>query len=167
MKSEAIIKALAGVYALVNTTNSLNGVPDPAPEPGRWKGLLVYTSTGYMSVSMISYTLADLPDNGAGLVWPPPVDPSLDAGWAIVGKNVLAYGGPFSIDPAYPATKESGGVIHGPLELMSAPMLIGTIQRRNYTVVREKGKNGGVYLNLIVDIPARGLKSVIWWKKVD
>ncbi|KAK4165471.1 hypothetical protein QBC43DRAFT_287640 [Cladorrhinum sp. PSN259] len=167
MKTEAIIKALAGTYALVNLTNSRNGIPDPAPEPGRWKGLLIYTSTGRMSVSMTSYTLADLPNNGAGMTWPPPDDLSLDPGWTIVGKHVLAYGGPFSVDPAYPATKESGGVIHGPLDIMSAPELIGTIQRRNYTVVREKGKDGGVYVNLHFEIPARGLASVLWWKKID
>ncbi|KAK4225366.1 hypothetical protein QBC38DRAFT_483095 [Podospora fimiseda] len=167
MKPEAIVKALAGVYTLVNTTNSRDGVPGPPNEPGRWKGFLVYTNTGYVSVSMTSYTLADLPNNGAGLIWPPPSDPSLDAGWTVVGKAVLTYAGPFSIDPAYPATKDFGGVIHGPLDLMSAPMLVGTLQRRNYTVVREKGKNGGVYLSLIVSQPDRGLQSVIWWRKVD
>lgn len=120
-----------------------------------------------MSASITSYTLQDLPNNGQGLVWPPLEDLALDAGWTIVGKNVLAYGGPFSIDPAYPASKTSGGVIHGPLHIMSAPMLIGSSQRRNYTVVKERGEDADTYLSLTVKDIQRGLESSIWWKKVD
>ncbi|KAK4458577.1 hypothetical protein QBC42DRAFT_276466 [Cladorrhinum samala] len=167
MKTDAIIHALAGVYNLVNMTTQIDGAPAPELAAGKWTGQLIYTKSAYMSVVFTTYAMEDLPNNGEGLSWPPSDDPALNPGWAIVAKNVLAYGGPFSIDPAYPASRTSGGVIHGPLHVKSAPMLSATDQRRNYTVVRGSGKDAQTYLSLIVRNDTLGRQATLLWVKVS
>lgn len=163
VKPDAIISALAGTYQLLNITIFRAGVPVPV-DPYGTKGLLIYTRTGYVTAILTSWARSDLPDNGNNMTWPHVA--GNDEGWAIVGRDSLAYAGKFTIDPAVPSTQLSGGILHGPLDVSTSPTLLGNLVARNYTVVRQKGANGGVYVCLYAYVPYP-VESFLWWKKVD
>ncbi|KAK0668052.1 peptidase S8/S53 domain-containing protein [Cercophora samala] len=171
MKPQAILSALAGSYELLNITRNRanDSVEIPTPQnPYAFTGLLIYTSSGYMSAHMTSFNVSDLPDNGANMVWPPQNYTELDDAWAVVAKTTLVYAGALSINPEVPSNKESGAVIHGPLHVTSTPAWIGGTQRRNYRVVKRRGRNGGTFLRLSAPINSDAtVEGTLWWRKLD
>lgn len=81
MKPQAILSALAGSYELLNITRNRanDSVEIPtAQSPYAFTGLLIYTSSGYMSAHMTSFSVSNLPDDGANMVWPPRNTTDLD-----------------------------------------------------------------------------------------
>ncbi|KAL5120439.1 hypothetical protein ACEQ8H_001729 [Pleosporales sp. CAS-2024a] len=81
-----ILKALAGTYTLINTTSAHNGIPIPDASYGSAPvGLLVYTSTGWMSATITATEPASRPN----LTFPFRATDS-DADWAAIGKHSLA-----------------------------------------------------------------------------
>lgn len=89
-----------------------------------------------------------------------------DADWAKAGKHTLSYAGPWSVQeavPGVPATEESGQILHGPLTVAHIPALIGTRQRRNYTIIDTPDEGRFLWIS-----QQNGThKSHIWWKRLD
>ncbi|KAK0742550.1 peptidase S8/S53 domain-containing protein [Apiosordaria backusii] len=171
MKPQAILAALAGSYELLNITRTRanDSVEIPTGQsPYAFTGLLIYTSTGYMSAHMTSFNISDLPDNGANLVWPPRNTTDLDDAWAVVAKTTLAYAGALSVDPSVPSTRESGAILHGPLRVTNTPAWVGGTQRRHYRVVKQKGQDGGTFLRLSAPVNSDAtIHGTLWWRKLD
>ncbi|KAJ4387288.1 hypothetical protein N0V93_007877 [Gnomoniopsis smithogilvyi] len=131
---DPIFAAIAGVYALVNTTAFVNGtevadrVYGSAPV-----GQLIYTADGFVSATITS---TDPQDRPANLTFPFQ-DGQSDADWAAVGRHSIGYSGPFSINPDVPSNTTMGGVLHGPLTVANVPSMVGNVQPRNYTLIQE------------------------------
>ncbi|KAK4185140.1 peptidase S8/S53 domain-containing protein [Podospora australis] len=163
----AILSALAGSYELLNITtirvNDSVEVPN-GRDPYLFTGLLVYTSTGYMSATMTSFVASDLPENGTQLTWPPQNTTEFDETWAAVGKTTLAYAGELSINPDFPATRESGSIIHGTLHVTNIPSWGGTLQRRDDKIFKMRGL---VFLRLTGRVGQEPTQGALWWKKLD
>ncbi|KAI5369445.1 Putative Lipocalin-like domain-containing protein [Septoria linicola] len=165
--TNAIVHALAGTYALINTTSTLNGVAVPDRAYGKSPvGLLTYTKSGFMSAT-ITATEADFrPSN---LTFPyNETDPTED--WALVGQHTLAYAGPWSVSPDLPVTNTSGQLIHGPLWVANVPSWTGSEQRRNFSVHTSSLFDGypkGTKLLRIESIRDNGNAGVLWWRRVD
>ncbi|EMF16921.1 uncharacterized protein SEPMUDRAFT_137655 [Sphaerulina musiva SO2202] len=162
-----IVAALAGTYALVNTSSTLNGVPVPDRAYGENPiGLLTYTSSGFMSAT-IAATEEEL--RPANLTFPyNESDPVED--WALVGKHTLAYAGPWSISPDIPASNTSGRLIHGPLWVANVPSWVDSQQRRNYTVFTSTSGDGFPAGTKLLRIDSRrdgGNAGVLWWRSVE
>ncbi|EOA91288.1 hypothetical protein ACJQWK_03769 [Exserohilum turcicum] len=158
-----ILKALAGTYALVNTSSTQNNVPIPDATYGEHPvGILIYTASGHMSATLTA-TEKDLR--------PPvqfPFRPNeTDAEWALVGKHSIGYAGPFRINPAVPATETDGQLFHGPLTVANVPTMVGQEHRRNYTVV-EREEDGAIVKYLKIGSErGGGFRGVLWWKRID
>lgn len=72
----------------------------------------------------------------------------------------IGYAGPVSVSDAIPASNVSGQVIHGPLDVATVPVWVGTSQIRNYTVYDQ---DDAVFLR--IQSPRPGGIAVLWWEK--
>ncbi|EUC46733.1 hypothetical protein COCMIDRAFT_92154 [Bipolaris oryzae ATCC 44560] len=161
--ASAILKALAGTYALVNTSSTLNNEPVPDATYGAAPvGTLIYTASGFMSATITATEKAFRP-----LVSFPFRANESDADWALVGKHSIGYSGPFRINTELPATESEGQVFHGPLTVANVPTMVGQEHRRNYTIVeQEEGGKTVKYLKIGSE-RGGGFRGVLWWKRVD
>ncbi|KAH3911465.1 hypothetical protein HBI56_103630 [Parastagonospora nodorum] len=154
-----ILGALAGTYTLINTTSALNGVSIPDAAYGTAPiGILIYTSTGWMSAT-ITATEPEL--RPPQLIFPFQANDT-DADWALVGKHSIGYAGPLRLSDAIPANLTHGQVFHGPLTVANVPSWKGQNQRRNFTVIEE----GGETLLRIGSERGGGYTGVLWWRRV-
>ena len=96
------------------------------------------------------------------LRWPPSANDS-DADWALIGRSVLSYTTPFHINEDLPASEVHGQIMHGPIEIASAPYLVGTVLIRNYTAMRRDGEE---YLMLQALSDNKDSKSDILWRRI-
>lgn len=94
------------------------------------------------------------------LGWPPKSNDS-DTDWALVGRNGLAYTGPFRLNESVPATETQGQIIHGPLTAASLPSMVGTSITRDYRVYN---RDEGIYLHLSGRFGS--FYAEVWWKKL-
>lgn len=141
-----------------------NGIPyvDPGygPHP---VGLVHYHPDNYMSATVASTTPEDRPQN---LTWPYRAAQG-DANWALVGKHMIAYTGPFHLNESVPVIETDGGVegqvVHGPLEVASLPSFVGSYQRREFSLLFQ-GANA-TFLNLQGDL-GQGTRQSLWWEKI-
>jgi hypothetical protein len=158
-----ILKAIAGTYALVNTSSTLNGesIPD-LPYGEHPVGILTYTATGWMSATITATEPALRPN----LTFPFQANDT-DADWALVGKHSIGYAGPLRISSDIPANETDGQVFHGPLTVANVPTWVGQNQRRNYTVFeREENGSTAKYLRIGSE-RGGGYRGVLWWKRLD
>jgi hypothetical protein len=161
--SSAILQALAGTYALVNTSSTHNNEPIPDATYGEHPvGMLIYTATGFMSATLTATEKEFRPPV------PFPFSPNdTDADWALVGKHSIGYAGPFRINPDIPATATDGQLFHGPLTVANVPTMVGQEHRRNYTVV-EREEDGKVVKYLKIGSErGGGFRGVLWWRRLD
>jgi hypothetical protein len=125
---------------------------------------MTYTQSGYMSTTVASADPGLLPPD-LNLTYPSQEGQS-DADWAKAGKHTLSYAGPWSVQeavPGVPATEESGQILHGPLTVAHIPALIGTRQRRNYTIIDMSDEGRFLWIS-----QQNGThESHIWWKRLD
>lgn len=164
VNASEILTALAGTYALVNTSSFFQGTPIPDASYGSAPvGLLIYTATGFMSATITATEPEFRPTN---LTFPF-LPNQTDSDWALVGKHSIGYAGPLRVNLDLPANKTSGQVFHGPLTVANVPSMVNATQRRNYTVVREGGGNGnGSVLLRIGSERGGGFTGELWWRKV-
>ena len=161
--ASTILKALAGTYALVNTSSTLNNEPIPDATYGTAPvGNLIYTASGFMSAT-ITATEKE---------FRPPVSfpfraNETDADWALVGKHSIGYSGPFRINTELPATETDGQLFHGPLTVANVPTMVGQEHRRNYTVVEREEEGKVVKYLKIGSERGGGFRGVLWWRRLD
>jgi hypothetical protein len=143
----------------LSLSSAHNGIPIPDLAYGSAPtGILIYTSTGWMSATITATEPSLRPSN---LTFPfLPND--TDADWALVGKHSIGYAGPLRLSDAIPASETNGQVFHGPLSVANVPSWVGQSHRRNYTVVQE----GGEVLLRIGSERGGGFTGVLWWKRV-
>ncbi|CAK1364330.1 hypothetical protein CB0940_08030 [Cercospora beticola] len=156
---QAILDALAGTYALINTTSARDGVPIPDEAYGeRPVGIITYSKSGWMSATIT----ATEPELRPNLTFPFQPEDS-DDDWALVGKHSIGYAGPITISRDIPANTTSGQIFHGPLVVANVPSWQGALQRRNYTIhTTPEGK-----LLHIQSTRGGGFTGELWWRKVD
>ena len=144
-----------------NLVSYSNGSVTPTNADLESKGLLTYTSWGYLAVNIVSTNVTRRPIH---LQWPPLANET-DADWAKVGKSALSYAGPWSISADFPTSSETKGVVvHGPLAVCSIPSLDGATMVRNYTISKQKD---GRYLNLsFTNYPSRN-RADVHWKRME
>lgn len=96
----------------------------------------------------------------------PATEGQLDADWARTGKHTLSYAGPWRISKSqlHEDGKERGTVSHGPLRVAHIPGMKGTVQERNYTLVRDEEKSWR-YLEIVSE--NEGIKTILWWERLD
>ncbi|XP_014558355.1 hypothetical protein COCVIDRAFT_94755 [Bipolaris victoriae FI3] len=163
LPASAILKALAGTYALVNTSSTLNDEPIPDATYGAAPvGNLIYTASGFMSATITATEKEFRP-----LVSFPFRANESDADWALVGKHSIGYSGPFRINEAIPATATEGQVFHGPLTVANVPTMVGQEHRRNYTIVEREEEGKVVKYLKIGSERGGGFRGVLWWRRLD
>lgn len=91
-----------------------------------------------------------------------------DADWARTGKHTLSYAGPYLATKSQRVSdmNEAGTVRHGPLRVAHVPAMNGTVQERAYTLVKNR-KADRSYRFLEVVSESEGLRTVLWWKRLD
>ena len=140
------------------------------------QGILVYTSTGYMSallhgtredVRPLSITYPDLL-GGVGEV----------SAWSLIGTYSVAYAGmatATSPDDTNNGTSgmidsekivTSGVVRHGPLISATVPQWIGTTQTRKFEVFDETASGGSFVLKLSAEDPVTRFRTDAFWSRV-
>ena len=124
------------VALLIFARHSLNGTDlGPGALGYNAKGLVIYDTNGYMSVSMATTTPEFIP---------PIRDPNepTEEDFALVGKHILMYSGELSLAWENSTTTE-GRVYHGPLLTSTQTSWIGTKQTRDYIVTKNASETGG------------------------
>lgn len=116
-----------------------NNSSTPSSVDVDWIGILTYTPWNIMSTVMSATNPLVRP---LTVTWPLAANDSTQD-WALVGKNVFSFAGPFRINGRLPASKMAGQIIHGPMGVASIPSFVGTTEERNYTVER---RDDGIYL---------------------
>ena len=119
---------------------------------------MIYGPAGYMSTTGASTDPTLLPDDLS--VTYPFQEGQTDADWARTGKHTLSYAGPYVVTTTeQDGEKETGQVVHGPLTVAHVPAMKGTLQERNYTVVRTPE---GKFLEILQK--NGGVRGQLWWK---
>lgn len=120
-------------------------------------GLLMYTTGGYMSASIMATEPAWRPYN---VSWPTREgDSNLDSDWAMIGRHTLSYAGNYSVN-AWNATH--GNITHGPLLYAYLPNLVEGRQERNYTIL-----DGGNVLYVNAVNKKDGSVGSLYWRRAD
>ncbi|GIZ39280.1 hypothetical protein CKM354_000266900 [Cercospora kikuchii] len=166
-KVQAIVRALAGTYALINSTATLNGVSVPDLAFGEDPvGLLTYTPSGFMSLNIAATQSQYRPAN---LTFPyNETDSNQD--WALVGQHTLSYAGPWSVSHDDSTTEKSGSLVHGPIWVANVPKWTGIEEHSNYSVHETKSSEGfpkGTKLLRMESKWDNGNQGVLWWRRVD
>ncbi|XP_014554954.1 hypothetical protein COCVIDRAFT_17420 [Bipolaris victoriae FI3] len=140
--AKTILKALAGTYALINTTTLYNGIPGPdvqfRKDP---RGMLVYTQTGYVSVVITDAT-----------------------------NITLSFAGPLNVDPVAVSTVVTGEIIYGPFIASNVPALIGTKERTKYDISFSDGTNDfpcGTKILSTQSLGHNGTEELALWRSID
>lgn len=123
---------------------------------------MIYGPAGYMSTTVASTDDRLLP-NDLDVTYPFK-EGQTDADWARTGKHTLSYSGPYIVTKStrIGKEKETGLVVHGPLTVAHVPAMKGTLQERNYTVVRTPE---GRFLEIVQE--NGGVRGQLWWKALD
>lgn len=89
-----------------------------------------------------------------------------DADWARTGKHTLSYAGPYFVSKSklHDDGRERGTVSHGPLRVAHVPGMNGTVQERGYTLVKDKNRKWR-WLEVVSE--GAGVKTVLWWRRLD
>ncbi|PBP24097.1 hypothetical protein BUE80_DR005034 [Diplocarpon rosae] len=162
MSASRILNALAGTYALVNTSSTQNWVPIPDAVYGSAPvGQLIYTASGFMSATITATEPAYRP----AVSFPYKANET-DAAWATVGRHSIGYAGPLAINTALPANLTHGQLLHGPLTVANVPTMVGVSQVRNYTVIRTREDDVEVTYVRIGSERGGGFRGELWWKKI-
>ncbi|CAK1364965.1 hypothetical protein CB0940_08601 [Cercospora beticola] len=142
VNSQTILKALAGTYALVNTTTLYNGVPGKDTEFGaNPAGQLIYTKSGYVSVVITD-----------------------------AANTTLSFAGPFYIDTDVPSNKTAGQLFYGPIVASDYPDLIGSREHTKYDVVISDGRIGfphGTRILSTQSLGHNGTEELAVWRSID
>lgn len=117
-------------------------------------GIIVYTDTGFMAMNSMATEPKYRP---ADLTWPAKEGQS-DADWASVGLYTFSYAGP--VTDVVEITPTSGNLTHGPLTFAHVPVLVGSLQHREYEVV-----DNGNLLKLSVRSD-NGSVSTLTWRRL-
>lgn len=123
---------------------------------------MIYGPAGYMSTTGASTDGSLLPDDLD--VTYPFKEGQTDADWARTGKHTLSYAGPYVVSKSTRVApgRETGLVTHGPLTVAHVPAMKGTLQERNFTVVKTPH---GKFLEILQE--SGGVKSQLWWEGLD
>ncbi|KAI1376550.1 Lipocalin-like domain-containing protein [Hypoxylon crocopeplum] len=138
VKPEDVIKAISGSWLYLNKTSFYdNGTISDKEDPTLGRnpvGMLTYDSAGYMSANFMSSRTDDRP---ADIDTAKPEYGS-DAEWALIGKHILAYAGPWYVSVTTDDV-ETGQITHGPTDIAWLPTWVGIELWKNYTLF-EDGK---------------------------
>ncbi|KAF2008517.1 hypothetical protein BU24DRAFT_360313 [Aaosphaeria arxii CBS 175.79] len=129
----AIVQILSGTWSLINNTSLRNGTILPGyslPTGANPAGLIHYSATGYMSANIMDTNATNRPTR---ISWPPK-DTDSDSDWALVGRHAMSYSGPYSVEVW---NETHGTLTHGPLVYAATPSMVGTNQKRNYTLYED------------------------------
>ncbi|GAB1317918.1 Lipocalin-like domain-containing protein [Madurella fahalii] len=153
---KSTFSSVVGTWLLHNYTTIRDGVPSLIPHWGSGiNGVISYSQSGWVITSMASNDSSILPLDLAY----PPTDNQSDAEWAMIGRSTLSYSGRYTV---YPSTHSTGRIEHGPLTGASVPTLIGSLLRRNYTIVKS---NDQVFVEL--SFITGQSEQVLWWRRLD
>lgn len=115
-----------GTWILLDQTTTNNGeVIANAGLSANVSGTLIFEQGGYCSAILTAAAPATpRPTQLSVLDYD---DSSRDAEWALVGKQCLAYSGPWAVD------EEREELVNGPVMVANVPAFVGTLQRRKFT----------------------------------
>jgi hypothetical protein len=105
------------------------------------KGIIMYTPDGYMSAQLLRP--GQTPFNKGG-------QEGTDSEWATVGRNYVAYTGPYYLDES--GDEQGRPILLHHMRTSNLPYLVGDTQRRIVKIVHEPD---GKYLVLGLDEPMK------------